>query len=190
MYQPFLRTYYTEKVVPQLMKSQEYKNVHEVPCIEKIVINSGVNAEAEKAYITDLQKDMGLLAGQKPVITKAKKSISNFKLREGMPVGVMVTLRKNLMYEFLYRLTSVALPLIRDFRGLSSKMDGRGNYTFGVVDHTIFPEVHSESSSRKSIGFNVTLTTTAKTDAEARELLTLMGMPFRKAPKTELTVSQ
>jgi large subunit ribosomal protein L5 len=177
---PFLKTHYFEHVLPELTKTQGYTNCHQVPKLEKIVINSGFNAEVERSWPEDVAKDISLIAGQKAIITKAKKSISNFKLREGMPVGVKVTLRGEQMYEFLYRLTSIVLPGIRDFQGVPSKLDGRGNYNFGIEDHTIFPEIHSDGGNRKNIGMDITIVTTAKTDKEAVELLQLMGMPFRK----------
>lgn len=161
------------------MKSRGYKNCHEVPTIEKIVLNSSIGTDADKTWITEVQNDIGKIAGQQPVITKARKSISNFKLREGMPIGVKVTLRGDRMYDFLYRLLVVSLPRIRDFRGVSRKLDGSGNYNLGVSDHTIFPEINVEGN-RKNIGLDITIVTTADTDAEALELLTLMGIPFRK----------
>lgn len=175
-----LKSHYQEKVLPELQKKLGLKNKHEVPAIEKIVINSGVSSKLEKAAVEQTLKDVALIAGQKPVTTKAKKSISNFKLREGMPVGVKTTLRGNSMYEFLYRLTAVALPAIRDFRGLPSKMDGRGNYTIGITDHTIFPEI-SVDGVKRNMGMDITIVTSAQNDAAGRELLTLMGIPFRKA---------
>jgi large subunit ribosomal protein L5 len=179
MSKPTLKKYYAEEVVPALKKSRGYKNVHEVPAIEKVVINSGINAALDKVAVQDTLRDIGLIAGQKPVITKARTSISNFKLREGMPVGVKVTLRGNQMYEFLYRLLAVALPSIRDFRGVPTKLDGRGNYNLGIGDHTIFPEISIENVKR-TVGMDITIVTTAKNDAEGAELLRLMGMPFRK----------
>ena len=134
-----LQQFYLEKVVPELKAARGYKNIHEVPRVEKIVINSGFSANTEKGQIEDIVRDISNIAGQKAVVTKARKSISNFKLREGMPVGVMVTLRGRQMYEFLYRLIAIALPGIRDFRGVKDRLDGNGNYSLGITDHSIFP---------------------------------------------------
>lgn len=179
MKKAFLQEYYLKEVVPALKKSRGYKNVHEVPRLEKIVINTGFNASTEKGQIADIQKDLSAIAGQQAVITKARKSVSNFKLREGMPIGVMVTLRGRQMYEFLYRLIAIALPGIRDFRGVKNKLDGHGNYTLGISDHSIFPEAHNDSG-KLSFGMDICISTSAETDAEGLELLTLLGMPFRK----------
>jgi large subunit ribosomal protein L5 len=179
MNEPFLKKHYKEVVLPELQKALGYKNVHEVPALEKIVLNSGINASRDKNWINDLAKELGLIAGQKPVITRARKSISNFKVRQGMPLGAKVTLRGDRMYDFLYRMLVVALPAIRDFRGIPTKLDGRGNYNLGIEDHTVFPEINVDSN-RQSIGMDVTIVTTAKTDNEGRELLKLMGLPFRK----------
>lgn len=173
------KLHYIEKVLPAMRESGGYSNLHQVPAIEKVVINTGISATLDKAGVTDTVRDIGLIAGQKPIITKARKSIANFKLREGMPVGAKVTLRGTQMYEFLYRLLSVALPSIRDFRGVPSRFDGNGNYTLGINDHTIFPEISIESAKR-TVGMDITIVTTAQTDKEAAELLKLMGMPFRK----------
>ncbi len=180
MTQPTLKTVYNDDIVPALMKSLGYKNKLQVPKIEKIVLNSGVGATKDKSVINEVAKDIGLITGQKPIITRSRKSISNFKLREDMPVGVKVTLRGNQMWEFLYRLISVSLPIIRDFRGIGKKMDGRGNYSLGIVDHTIFPEISVEGHKNLT-GMDISIVTTAQTDAEGLELLTLLGMPFRKA---------
>jgi large subunit ribosomal protein L5 len=179
MHTSVYKLHYIQKVVPALTESGGYTNVHEVPAIEKVIINSGINSSLDKAGVADTVRDIGLIAGQKPVVTKARKSIANFKLREGMPVGTKVTLRGNQMYDFLYRLLSVALPSIRDFRGVPSRFDGNGNYTLGIGDHTIFPEISIESAKR-TVGMDITIVTTAKTDREGAELLKLMGMPFRK----------
>jgi large subunit ribosomal protein L5 len=179
MNQPTLKTNYNEQIVPALMKSRGYKNVMQVPKIDKIVLNSGVGASSDKNVINDIAKDIGLITGQKPIITKARLSISNFKLREGMAVGVKVTLRGNSMWEFLYRLISVSLPLIRDFRGIGKRMDGGGNYTLGITDHTIFPEINVDTH-KHLVGMDVSIVTTASNDEEGLELLTLLGMPFRK----------
>ncbi len=176
---PVLKTHYLEKVVPELKTLRGYKNLHQVPAVEKVVINSGISAALDKAALNDTVRDIGMIAGQRPVITKARKSISNFKLREGMPVGVKVTLRGDRMYDFLYRMISIALPSIRDFRGVSKKLDGNGNYTLGIDDHTIFPEISIENVKRAT-GMDITIVTTAKTDEEAVDLLRLLGMPFRR----------
>lgn len=183
---PYLKKHYLEKVVPELRKSRGYKNVHEVPGLKKIVLNSAFKAEADKGHIAEVVKELTKLSGQKPVITKAAKSVANFKVRQGMPLGCMVTLRGARMWEFLLRLTAVALPMIRDFRGTSNRLDGRGNYSLGIADHTIFPETQADGSQRANIGLDISIVTTAKTDDEARELLRLLGMPFRaSAAKTE-----
>ncbi len=179
MNQPELKTTYIEQIVPALMKSRGYTNVMQVPKLEKIVLNTGVGTNNDKNVINDIAKDYGLITGQKPVITLARKSISNFKLREGMPVGVKVTLRGNSMWEFLYRLITVSLPLIRDFRGINKKLDGRGNYTLGITDHTIFPEINVDTH-KHTVGMDVCIVTSASNDEEGAELLTLLGMPFRK----------
>ena len=178
---PTLKKAYLEQVLPELQKTLQLKNRHQVPAMVKVVLNSGFNATRDKNWIKDLQKDMTNIAGQKAVITKAKKSISNFKLREGMPIGCCVTLRGTKMYEFLERFIAIALPTIRDFRGVGSKLDGRGNYTLGITDHTIFPEVPSDTGQRESIGLDITLVTSAQTDEQGLELLKLLGMPFRKS---------
>jgi large subunit ribosomal protein L5 len=179
MERAYLHQYYTESVVPELKKTRGYGNIHEVPRLQKIVINSGFNATTEKGQIDEIVRDLSNIAGQKAVVTKARKSISNFKLREGMPVGAMVTLRGRQMYEFLYRLIAVALPGIRDFRGVKDRLDGNGNYTLGITDHSIFPEAHGDGS-KHAIGLDICITTSAATDDEGRELLALLGMPFRK----------
>jgi large subunit ribosomal protein L5 len=144
-----------------------------------VVINSGVKADAEKNVVTDLAKDIAMISGQKAVITKSRKAVANFKLREGQPIGVKVTLRGESMYEFLYRLIAVALPTIRDFRGVSGKFDGQGNYNLGITDITIFPEISVETHKAHP-GLDIAIVTTAKSDDEGRELLKLFGMPFRR----------
>ncbi|MCX7796066.1 MAG: 50S ribosomal protein L5 [bacterium] len=177
---PRLKDYYRETVVPYLIKRFNYKNVMAVPKIEKVVINMGVgdaiqNPDLLKAAVNDLM----VISGQKPVVTKAKKSISNFKLRKGMSIGCMVTLRGDRMYEFLDKLLNVALFRIRDFRGVSPKsFDGKGNYTLGIKEQLIFPEVEYDKVA-KVRGMDITIVTTAKTDEEAYELLKALGMPFR-----------
>ena len=186
---PVLKKLYVEQVIPELIKSRGYKNKHQVPKITKVVINTGIDADADKNQIADAQRDLGLIAGQKPVLTKAKKAISNFKLRQGQVVGAFVTLRGDSMWEFLYRLLAVALPTIRDFRGVSPKLDGQGNYNLGIADFTIFPEITVENV-KKSMGLDITVVTTAQTDEEGRELLKLLGMPFRRTEPATQTKTQ
>jgi large subunit ribosomal protein L5 len=171
---------YTDKVVPELKKKFGYANPHNVPAVKKIVINSGFAATADKNHITYVVDEITKIAGQRPVTTKAKLSISNFKLREGQPIGCKVTLRGDAMYDFMMRLINIALPCIRDFRGVPVKLDGQGNYTLGVADHTIFPEVSAEGTSA-TIGMDISFSTSAANDEEGRELLRLFGMPFRKS---------
>ncbi len=176
-----LREHYQKKVVPALAKEFGYKNVMAVPKIEKISINIGLGEATQNAKLMDgAVNELGQIAGQKPVITKATKSISQFKLREGQSIGCMVTLRGDHMYEFFDRLVNVALPRVRDFRGVSTKsFDGRGNYTLGIRDQLIFPEI-DYSKVEKTKGMNISITTTARTDAEGVALLRGMGMPFRQ----------
>jgi len=178
---PRLKLRYAKDIVPALMKHFSYKNVMAVPKLEKIVINMGLGEAIANAKILDVAVDeLGRIAGQRPVITRAKKSIANFKLRQNMPIGAAVTLRGDRMFEFLDRLTSVVLPRVRDFRGVSTKsFDGRGNYTLGLRDQLIFPEISYEKVD-KIRGMNVTIVTTARSDDEARELLRQFGMPFRQ----------
>jgi large subunit ribosomal protein L5 len=171
--------HYTDTVVPALMKKFGYANPHQVPAIKKIVLNSGFSATADKNHIAYVNEEIGKVSGQRPVITKAKLSISNFKLREEQPIGCKVTLRGVAMYDFLLRLVNVALPCIRDFRGVPTKLDGQGNYTLGVSDHTIFPEVSAEGTNA-TMGMDICINTSALTDDEGRELLRLFGVPFRK----------
>src|SRR3954464_2985519 len=176
-----LREKYKNDIAPALAKEFEIKNPMAIPKIEKVVINMGLGEASANAKILDVAADeLRSIAGQKPVVTKAKKSIAAFKLRQGMAIGTMVTLRGDRMYEFLDRLLNVALPRVRDFRGVSSKsFDGRGNYTLGVKDQLIFPEI-DYSKVEKTKGMNISITTTARTDAEGTALLRLMGMPFRQ----------
>jgi large subunit ribosomal protein L5 len=176
-----LKQYYQKSVVPALTKEFGYKNIMAVPRLDKISVNIGLGEATQNAKLMDgAVNELGQIAGQKPVITKAKKSIAAFKLREGMPIGCVVTLRGDRMYEFFDRLVNVALPRVRDFRGISSKsFDGRGNYTLGVKDQLIFPEI-DYAKVDKTKGMNVTITTTARTDAEGLALLKNMGMPFRQ----------
>jgi large subunit ribosomal protein L5 len=173
---PALKRIYTEHVFPELMKSRGYK----------ISLNTGIDAEADKNQIVDIQRDLASIAGQKPVLTKSRKAISNFKLRENQVVGCRVTLRGNAMWDFLYRLIAVSLPTIRDFRGVPPKLDGQGNYNLGVSDFTIFPEITVENV-KKAMGLDITIVTTASTDEEGRELLKLLGMPFRRVEAKSVT---
>ena len=186
---PELKKIYTEEAIPALMKSQGYGNVHEVPKIDKVVLNSSFGVELDKNGIVELRKDIASLAGQAPVVVKAKVSVSNFKLREGMPVGIKVTLRGNEMWEFLLRLIAIALPNIRDFRGVPAKLDGRGNYTLGITDHSIFPEINVERQ-RVNTGLDISIVTSAQTDEEGVALLKLLGMPFRKHSSETETVQE
>jgi len=174
-----LREHYIKTVIPILKKEFGYTNIMAVPKIDKISVNIGLGEATQNAKLMDgAVHELAQIAGQKPIITKAKKSIAAFKLREGMPIGCMVTLRNDQMYEFFDRLVSVALPRVRDFRGISSKsFDGRGNYTLGVKDQLIFPEI-DYNKVEKTKGMNICITTTAKTDAEGLALLKHMGMPF------------
>ncbi|MDQ3260731.1 MAG: 50S ribosomal protein L5 [Pseudomonadota bacterium] len=175
-----LHSYYKETVVPQLLKEFSYKSVMEVPRIEKIILNMGVGeAVAEKKVLDNAVSDMQKIAGQKPVITKTRKSIANFKIRDNYPIGCKVTLRSGRMYEFLDRLVTIAIPRIRDFRGISAKsFDGRGNFNLGVKEQIIFPEIEYDKIDALR-GMNITITTTAKNDAEARALLASFKFPFR-----------
>ena len=175
---PELKKIYLDNVVPELKNKLGYSNIHQVPKIEKVVLNSSFGAELDKNGIEELRKDISSLAGQAPVTVKAKVSVSNFKLRQGMPVGIKVTLRGNGMWEFLLRLIAIALPNIRDFRGVPTKLDGNGNYTLGITDHSIFPEINVERQ-RVNTGMDICIVTTANSDEEATELLKLLGMPFR-----------
>jgi large subunit ribosomal protein L5 len=177
---PNIKSLYFEKVVPELRKRFGYGNVMQVPRLEKIVVNMGVgDAITDTKILEAASRDLGLITGQRPAITRSKKAIAGFKLRADVPVGCRVTLRGDMMYEFFDRLVNVAVPRIRDFRGLSQKsFDGRGNYTFGVKEHIIFPEIDYDKIL-KVMGMDVTIVTTAKTDEEARELIMLLGMPLR-----------
>ncbi|MCZ0755246.1 50S ribosomal protein L5 [Anoxybacillus sp. J5B_2022] len=176
-----LKEKYVKEVTPALMSKFNYKSVMQVPKIEKIVINMGVGDAVQNAKALDSAvEELALISGQKPVVTRAKKSIAGFRLREGMPIGAKVTLRGERMYEFLDKLISVSLPRVRDFRGVSKKaFDGRGNYTLGIKEQLIFPEIDYDKVN-KVRGMDIVIVTTAKTDEEARELLTLLGMPFQK----------
>ncbi len=179
MYTPVLKTKYKEEIVPALMKEFSYSTVMQVPRLEKIVLNQGVGqAIADKKLLEASVKELTDIAGQKAVQTFSSKDISNFKLRKNMPIGVMVTLRKDRMYEFLERLISVALPRIRDFKGISAKLDGRGNYTLGITEQIIFPEIDLDKVT-KIMGLQMTFVTTANSDEEALSLLKHFGLPFK-----------
>ena len=175
-----LRQRYEKEVIPALKKEFGYSNVMAIPKVEKIVVNMGLGEATQNAKIVDTGADeVGKITGQKPVITRAKKSIAQFKVRKGMPIGTMVTLRGERMWDFLDRLISVALPRVRDFRGVSQRgFDGRGNYTLGLKDQLLFPEIDYMKVD-KARGMNISVVTTAKTDEESRKLLQLLGMPFR-----------
>lgn len=175
-----LKELYNKEMIPKLMKDFSYRNVMEVPKVEKIVINMGLGEAIQNVKILDSAVvEMAAIAGQKPVITKAKKSIASFKLRQGMPIGCVVTLRRDKMYEFLDRLVNVSLPRVRDFKGVSPKgFDGMGNYSLGVKEQLIFPEINYDKVD-KIKGMNITIVTSARNDEEGRALLKLMGMPFR-----------
>ena len=175
-----LKSYYHKEVVPRLIETFKYKNIMEVPKLEKIVLNMGLGEAIHNIKLLEsASEELKIIAGQRPVVTRAKKSIAAFKLREGMPVGCMVTLRHRRMYDYYYKLVNIALPRVRDFRGLSGKaLDGHGNYSLGIKEHIIFPEIDYDKID-KIKGLNISIVTTAKTDEEGKELLKLMGMPFR-----------
>ena len=175
-----LKETYKETIVPELMKQLGYKNIMQVPKLEKIIVNMGLGEAVQDAKVLDhAVEELMSITGQRPVITKAKKSISNFKLRAGMQIGCKVTIRKETMYEFFDRLVNVALPRIRDFRGISDKgFDGRGNYSLGIREQIIFPEINYDKIY-KTMGMGIVIVTTAKTDEEGKALLKLLGMPFR-----------
>lgn len=176
---PRLQEVYNEQVIPKMMEKFGYKNIMEVPKLEKIVINMGVGKAKENAKVLESAvADLTIIAGQKPIITKAKKSVANFKLRENMPIGCKVTLRKAQMFQFADKLINIALPRVRDFRGVSDKsFDGRGNYSLGIKEQLIFPEIEYDKIDAIR-GMDIVFVTTAKTDEEARELLRFLGMPF------------
>ena len=182
-YTPTLKTNYREQIVPALMKEFGYKSIMQVPRLQKIVVNQGMGqAVADKKLIEVAAEELSLITGQKAVTTKSRKDISNFKLRKGMPIGVMVTLRSDRMYEFLERLIAVALPRIRDFKGINEKFDGKGNYTLGVVEQIIFPEIDIDKIT-KILGMEITFVTTAANDEEAYALLKEFGLPFKNIKK-------
>ena len=182
-YTPTLKTNYREQIVPALMKEFGYKSIMQVPRLQKIVVNQGMGqAVADKKLIEVAAEELSLITGQKAVQTRSRKDISNFKLRKGMPIGVMVTLRSDRMYEFLERLIAVALPRIRDFKGINEKFDGKGNYTLGVAEQIIFPEIDIDKIT-KIFGMEITFVTSAKSDEEAYALLREFGLPFKNAKK-------
>jgi large subunit ribosomal protein L5 len=192
--QPALLTEYKSRVAPAMRELQGYTNVHQIPKITKVVVNTCIGSSPDTKEALEIARtDLTTITGQRPVTTNSKKAISNFKLRDNQPIGAKVTLRGRIMYEFLERLIKTALPRIRDFRGISPRsFDGNGNYTLGVADQSIFPEIELDRIKR-NVGFDVTIVTTASTDAEAKVLLTEMGMPFSDklkkpaSPKTETT---
>lgn len=175
-----LKKYYENEVVPKLVEKFKYTNKMQIPKLEKVVLNMGLGDAIQNIKLLDsAAEELSLIAGQKPVVTRAKKSIAAFKLREGMPIGCMVTLRRGKMLDFLNKLMNIALPRVRDFKGISGKsFDGRGNYSLGIKEHIIFPEIEYDKIDQIK-GLNVTVVTTANTDAEGKELLKLLGMPFR-----------
>ena len=175
-----LREIYIKEAVPKLMETFKYKNIMEVPKLKKVVLNMGLGEAIQNIKLLDsASEELQIIAGQHPVITRAKKSIAAFKLREGMPIGCMVTLRRSRMYDFVYKLVNTALPRVRDFRGISGKaFDGRGNYSLGIKEQIIFPEIDYDKIDRIK-GLNISIVTSAKTDEEGKELLRLLGMPFR-----------
>jgi large subunit ribosomal protein L5 len=175
-----LKAIYDKEVVPKLMETFKYKNIMEVPALKKIILNMGLGEAIQNIKVLDsATEELRAIAGQKPVITRAKKSIAAFKLREGMPIGCMVTLRRKRMYDFYYKLVNIALARVRDFRGVSGKaFDGRGNYSLGIKEHIIFPEIDYDRID-KIKGLNISIVTTARTDEEGKQLLGLLGMPFR-----------
>ena len=175
-----LKKTYEEKIVPELIETFNYKNVMQVPKLEKVVLNMGLGEAIHNIKLIDSAvEELRMIAGQQPVVTRAKKSIAAFKLREGMPIGCRVTLRRERMYDFFSKLVNIALPRVRDFRGISGKaFDGKGNYSLGIREHIIFPEIDYDKID-KIKGLNVSIVTTAKTDEEGKALLKLLGMPFR-----------
>ena len=176
-----MKELYIKEVAPALMKKFAYKSPMEIPKLVKVIVNCGVGEAKENTKVLDsVVNDIATITGQKPIVTKAKKSVANFKLREGMPIGVKVTLRQDKMWEFIDRLFNIALPRVRDFRGISAdSFDGRGNYALGIKEQLIFPEIEYDKID-KIRGLDIVIVTTAKTDEEARELLSLMGAPFRR----------
>ncbi len=183
MNQPRLKEFYHKNVTVELKKQFNFKNVHQIPRLTKIVVNIGLGEAKENIKVLDIAaEELAAITGQKPLICRAKKSLSNFKIRQGMPIGIKVTLRSAMMYEFLDRLINIAIPRIRDFRGIeSSSFDGKGNFNLGLAEQYIFPEINVEKSD-KARGMNVTIVTTAEKDEHAKVLLESFGMPFKKGP--------
>jgi large subunit ribosomal protein L5 len=179
MDETMLKEKYKQEIVKGLMATGRFKNVMEVPRLEKVVVNMAVSSAAEKDALKYVAEDLARITGQKPILTKARKSVSNFKLRAGMPIGAKVTLRGDRMYDFLERLIGAALPRIRDFRGIAASFDGRGNLTFGLKEQMVFPEIQPDHV-KKVQGMDITIVTTARSDADARELLKALGFPFVK----------
>ncbi len=180
---PRLYEKYMNEVRPALKEKRGYKNVHQIPRLEKIVVNMGVSASLEKNALDDAAKDLAMITGRKPAISKSRKSIANFKLRENVPIGCRVTLRRDAMYEFFDRLVATTLPRIRDFRGISPRrFDGRGNYTFGIPEQTVFPEIELDKIKRQQ-GMDITIVTSSQSDEEALDMLKMMGMPFSEPGK-------
>lgn len=177
---PIIKKQYNDFAIPELKKKFGFTNSHCIPAVSKVVINSSYGSSADKNHIAYVTNEIKKISGQSPVVTKAKLSISNFKLREGQSIGCKVTLRGKVMYDFLARLIHIALPCIRDFRGVPAKLDGQGNYTLGISDHSIFPEVNIENANQ-SIGMDISINTSAKSDEVGKELLALLGIPFRKS---------
>ncbi len=174
-----LQDTYNNDVFPKLKEKRQYQNGMQVPRLVKIVVNTGVSTARERDFLPEAVETLATITGQRPVVTKARKSISNFKLRDGMSVGACVTLRKDLMYNFLYRLIHVVLPRVRDFRGISPKgFDGAGNYNMGLTDQSVFTEINLDKV-KNTIGMNISIVTTASSDDEARDLLSMLGMPFQ-----------
>ncbi len=175
-----LKVFYEKDAVPKLIEAFKYQNIMEVPRLKKVVLNMGLGEAIQNIKLLDAAtEELKTIAGQKPVVTRAKKSIAAFKLREGMPIGCMVTLRRQRMYDFFYKLVNIALPRVRDFRGISGKaFDGRGNYSLGIKEHIIFPEIDYDKIDRIK-GLNISVVTSAQSDEEGKELLRLLGMPFR-----------
>ena len=175
-----LKEAYQKELMPALSKEFKYKSPMEVPKLDRIVLNMGLGEAIQNIKVLDAAvEELALIAGQRPIVTRARKSIASFKLREGMPIGCMVTLRRNRMYDFFYKLVNVALPRVRDFRGISGKaFDGRGNYSLGIKEHIIFPEIDYDKIDRIK-GLNISVVTSAQNDEEGKELLRLLGMPFR-----------
>ena len=180
---PRLQTKYESEVRQALVQKRGYKNPHQVPKMEKIVVNMGVSASLEKSALDDAAKDLSMITGRKPAISKSRKNIANFKLREGQPIGCHVTLRREVMWEFFDRLVATTLPRIRDFRGVSPRhFDGRGHYSLGIGDQTVFPEIELDKIKRTQ-GMDITIVTSAQTDEEAFDLLKMMGFPFSDTGK-------